>query len=398
MQRYFVLDSNGDSLYYFNSKKDRQNVNAMPEQIPISLVKTIDFDPTMDKGLCFSLTLMSGHIYALKAESPAMAQKWVGKITSLKTKNERDSRQSNEEAFAEEIAKEKEAARKEADRKAAATRAPKMRSHMRKASQRRQSTAAPSSKLPKPPSSRAGPPPGPPPRRKRSASMVKSSGRMARLRELKLKKQQALSAAEGGLAAVAEDGSAGGEGEIPPHGWTTDVDPGSGESYYYNIHTHETAWERPAVMDGDVAPASGGGGGGSAAAPAAAPACPAGWEAHLDPEGSGEHYYINMATGETTWDLPAADHAAASAAPPAPPGWEAHLDAESGAHYYVNVDTHETSWDYPGEEDATHVLAHADALAHAAPAEEGWSMHTDAESGHVFYVNDATGETKWAEP
>ena len=381
-----MLDSNGDSLYYFKNKKERQNVHAMPEQIPISLVKKIVFEGSVGAGVCFDLELMSGHLYALRASSKAEAAEWVSKISNLKAKNEADSRQSNEDAFAEEIQKEKMAAARSAQEKAASARVPRMGAHMKGAARRKSSIDAILAGKPLVLNDpRRGPlPPGPPPRPKvRTKSMVKSSGRMSRLAALKQKKLEAAERARSSLTAVSEVGGAGG---VAAHGWTTDVDPTSGEVYYYHVETGETAWDRPASMDaGGDAAASG--------APAAAPACPAGWEAHLDPH-SQEHYYVNMATSETSWDVPAADHEAAQAAPTPPPGWEAHLDADSGAHYYVNSETGETSWDFPGEE-SPHVAA---AHAGAAAAESGWTMHSDAESGHIFYVNDATGETKWAEP
>eukprot|EP00933_Yihiella_yeosuensis_P027402 TRINITY_DN212_c1_g1_i1.p1 TRINITY_DN212_c1_g1~~TRINITY_DN212_c1_g1_i1.p1 ORF type:complete len:249 (+),score=51.50 TRINITY_DN212_c1_g1_i1:87-833(+) len=72
---------------------------------------------------------------------------------------------------------------------------------------------------------------------------------------------------------------------------------------------------------------------------------PAGWEAHLDPEG--RTYYCNSATGETTWEPPAMQ---------LPEGWAAHQD-DQGRTFYHNSITGETSWEPP-----------ADAPAAAPPA------------------------------
>ena len=75
---------------------------------------------------------------------------------------------------------------------------------------------------------------------------------------------------------------------VTQKGWTEEVDQGSGQTYFYNDETGETSWEPPPGLQ------AGGGGGG---------ALPAGWAALVD-EGSGQTYYLNEQTGESSWDPP----------------------------------------------------------------------------------------------
>ncbi len=63
------------------------------------------------------------------------------------------------------------------------------------------------------------------------------------------------------------------------------------------------------------------------------------WVAVVD-EASGQTYYFNEATQETSWDMPA---------PTLPAGWEALTDEASGATYYFNSSTEETTWTLPAE-------------------------------------------------
>ena len=64
----------------------------------------------------------------------------------------------------------------------------------------------------------------------------------------------------------------------------------------------------------------------------------------LDPH-TGKTYYVNSATGQTTWELP-------RAVPPRalPRGWINITDDASGATYYHNASTGATSWTHPGDD------------------------------------------------
>uniref|UniRef100_A0A8C5MH33 Rho GTPase activating protein 27 n=1 Tax=Leptobrachium leishanense TaxID=445787 RepID=A0A8C5MH33_9ANUR len=82
------------------------------------------------------------------------------------------------------------------------------------------------------------------------------------------------------------------------------------------------------------------------------------WETHTD-QGSGQLFYYNSITGETTWDCPFDQPEDSTKAPLSPaslspqPGdsdWEKHFDEVSGQFYFYNLVTGETSWDPPEED------------------------------------------------
>ncbi|XP_044152712.1 rho GTPase-activating protein 27 isoform X1 [Bufo gargarizans] len=82
------------------------------------------------------------------------------------------------------------------------------------------------------------------------------------------------------------------------------------------------------------------------------------WETHTD-KGSGQAFYYNCATGETTWDCPFDQAEEALQSPISPtslsplPGeaeWEKHFDESSGEFYFYNSVTGETSWEPPESE------------------------------------------------
>ena len=127
------------------------------------------------------------------------------------------------------------------------------------------------------------------------------------------------------------------------------------------------------------------------------------WEPQYDDE-TGDYFYVNSATGETSWEPPAAagaprDQYASSA--PAPIGgpdglWEPQYDDETGDYFYVNSVSGETSWEPPAT-----AAPQRDQYASSAPAPIGaadgstWEPQCDAETGDYFYVNSATGEASW---
>ncbi|KAM9296537.1 rho GTPase-activating protein 27-like [Gastrophryne carolinensis] len=164
------------------------------------------------------------------------------------------------------------------------------------------------------------------------------------------------------------------------------------------------------------------------------------WETHTD-QNSGQHFYYNCVTGETTWDCPfdqAEEPLQSAITPtslsPAPEDWEKLFDESSGQFYFYNPLTGETSWDLPAE-DSPHPAgirpmfspygtvdkrpptpeadypeslvkeieaypeADYDGLympspLHNAPSEEqlpGWSCQI--RNGQKLYINDRNGET-----
>lgn len=85
-----------------------------------------------------------------------------------------------------------------------------------------------------------------------------------------------------------------------------------------------------------------------------APGLPPGWEQVTDPA-SGRPYFCNRATGQTSWEPPAAAPMPVYAAPPPayggapqlPPGWETVPDPATGKMYYCNRATGQSSWEVP---------------------------------------------------
>jgi pre-mRNA-processing factor 40 len=162
-----------------------------------------------------------------------------------------------------------------------------------------------------------------------------------------------------------------------PDGWSENVDPASGNRFYYNATTGETSWERPK--------------------PAVAGGLPAGWAEHLD-AASGRTFYYNAGTGETSWEKPGGSYAMPGASSTndasggLPEGWAEHLDPSSGKTFYYKAATGETSWDKPQAPAAAGTGGAADAVP------EGWAEHVDPASGRTFYYKAATGETSWEKP
>jgi len=237
---------------------------------------------------------------------------------------------------------------------------------------------------------------------------------------------------------------------LPP-GWTAIVDPSSGDTYYAH-ESGETTWDRPAPA---MPP------GQSQTPPSSLPGSmhstdddndddddndnrdddnnddlPPGWIAVVDPD-SGDTYYVNEATGETTWDRPSSpsNHASQSSLHASqrsvnssghgtnassddnderlPPGWLAVLDPDSGDHYYVNESTGETTWDHPGtpagQNKTPSVFDASMASSYFTLGDDddddddgslphGWLAVDDPTSGDTYYVNEATGETTWDRP
>ncbi|XP_009882148.1 PREDICTED: rho GTPase-activating protein 27-like [Charadrius vociferus] len=86
------------------------------------------------------------------------------------------------------------------------------------------------------------------------------------------------------------------------------------------------------------------------------------WETHTDTD-SGHLFYYNPVTGETTWDCPfgqaedgvspVASPASSLAHSPEFSEWEQHMDEASGQAFFYNSVTGETSWDPPHAGDSS---------------------------------------------
>jgi hypothetical protein len=130
--------------------------------------------------------------------------------------------------------------------------------------------------------------------------------------------------------------------------WVEVSDPSSGQTYYYNQKTQETSWENPTAQtespDDSQAAVE--------------------WIETVDPS-SGQMYYYNQITQETSWEKPQSLHETktAEAAPTDLQGhlqepyvtndsdisndWIETVDPSSGDKYYYNQVTQETSWENP---------------------------------------------------
>ena len=190
--------------------------------------------------------------------------------------------------------------------------------------------------------------------------------------------------------------------QVPVDGWVEQMDPGSGEFYYYNVDSGEQTWDIPEALGGTKIPE---------------------WTRLYDPASVGYYYYNNL-TGENSWDepegyvpppkgLPAqlqadpmvraamalqrcyrkkqarkvlrAKRAMEHAAEQVPvDGWVEQMDPGSGEFYYYNVDSGEQTWDIP------------EALGGTKIPE--WTRLYDPASVGYYYYNNLTGENSWDEP
>lgn len=97
-----------------------------------------------------------------------------------------------------------------------------------------------------------------------------------------------------------------------------------------------------------------------------------GWTAHKD-ESTGDTFYYNEATKESTWDMPVAEPNSVVARK-LPADWQMVKD-DAGDVYYYNTRTNETTWEFPSL----------------------WKEAKDDE-GNVYYYNSKTNETTWEKP
>ena len=148
------------------------------------------------------------------------------------------------------------------------------------------------------------------------------------------------------------------------------VDDSSGATYYFNTVSGESSWTAPEGWESEVNAET-------EASAAEAPTEEEEWTEVLD-EGSGQTYYFNSVTGESSWEKPegfksatepespspAAPQDTFADAPPLAPdddpaNWEEQFDESSQLPYYVNNVTEATQWEKPecmnapAEEDVT---------------------------------------------
>jgi len=113
------------------------------------------------------------------------------------------------------------------------------------------------------------------------------------------------------------------------------------------------------------------------------------WTEHVDPS-TGNPFFHNAKTGETSWTKPASAAKQAEEGAPKAEGWTEHQDPQSGRTFYYNAVTGESSWTKPASTAAS--------PQQAAIADDGWTEHLDQASGKNFYYHAKTGETSWTKP
>jgi hypothetical protein len=110
--------------------------------------------------------------------------------------------------------------------------------------------------------------------------------------------------------------------------WKECVSP-TGDTYYFNVYTKETAWNKPDA--------------GERAAVSATLHAVRGWSEHVS-SSTGKKYYKNIHTGESTWKVPQL--------PAAPSGWSVLVDESNADNVvYQHNATGSTQWEHPHDAD-----------------------------------------------
>ena len=156
-----------------------------------------------------------------------------------------------------------------------------------------------------------------------------------------------------------------------PEDWAEMEDPSSGEVYYYNAKSEETSWERPKMVDAADSPIEG-------------------LENESEPVGGGDSQEDN-----TT-----------NFCEPLPHGWVKCEDSSSGEVYYHHTESGEVSWERPtmesmdtlGHETSEEIAFEPNHTDDDGELSEGWVESTDPSSGEVYYYHNESGDVSWERP
>jgi len=162
------------------------------------------------------------------------------------------------------------------------------------------------------------------------------------------------------------------EEAAPPGGdeWQEHVDPSSGNKYWHNASTQETTWDDPHAKKEDE------------------------WGEAKDPS-TGKTYWFNTKTNATTWENPHGNE------------WAESADPSTGKTFWYHVVSGQTTWDNPTEagkkKEPVSTAGPAIPTGMAVPKvvtvkNPEWTEHKDVASGNVYYVNNKTQATTWSNP
>jgi len=189
-----------------------------------------------------------------------------------------------------------------------------------------------------------------------------------------------------------------------PEGWVESTDPTSGDTYYYNVNSEETSWDRP-----EKSP--------SKSVPKQLVETKAKSDTQSEPD-----YVMTPNEGEEPIKNDMNDLL---------DGWVEVIDSSSGNCYWYNNETQETTWEKPSkhvddegtgepdknddgnmrddwvdvhdpltENDTVDNVEYRSNVARESlkPLPPGWVESIDQASGKIFYWNESTGETSWDRP
>ena len=152
--------------------------------------------------------------------------------------------------------------------------------------------------------------------------------------------------------------------QVPVDGWVEQMDPHSGEYYYYNVDTGEQSWDIPEALGGDKVPT---------------------WVKVYDPT-SISYYYYNNFTQECVWEEPE-DYVE-----PTKKALAGHLAMSKELKAALCIQNA-----YRAKQ-ARRVLRKKQGLHDAKEAINGWVTEHDKASGYDYYVHIETGEVTWDKP
>ena len=225
--------------------------------------------------------------------------------------------------------------------------------------------------------------------------------------------------------------------------WKEMTDKNSGKTFYYNVKTRKTQWEKPAEFETsgrakktsnadisgsesmDKGATNEAGSESVIAAGKTTTSHPTGdWISRTDPN-TQRVYYFNKRTNKTQWEEPVEMQTAptedrgkatvetslnAESADKDASEWKEMTDKTSGRKFYYNVNTKKTQWNKPLEVPSKPALIAAQKEASSGqsttPAKQdqtlaltsSWTKRKDKKSGRYFYYNSETKKTQWETP